>query len=110
MPYINIEIEEKTYTLEYTRSALTQMERNGFSLTQIEEKLVTSMELMFWGALLKNHKGTTLQVSNKLLDKVLEVYRTNELFLALNMMIQEVFEIDTEDEKLQEKKSIAVMR
>lgn len=110
MPYINLEIEEKTYTLEYTRNALTQMERNGFSLTNIHEKMVTSMELMFWGAMLKNHKGTSLQVSNRLLDKVLDIYRTDELFLALNTLIQEVFEIDTDDEKLQEKKSILIVK
>lgn len=112
MPYINLQVEEKTYTIEYTRHSLTQMERNGFSLTQLQDKIVTSLELMFWGGLLKNHKGITLQQSNKLLDYVLDKYRTDELFLSLNTLINEVFEIDSDEdeEKTKEKKSVLIMR
>lgn len=111
MPYINLEIEEKKYTIEYTRHSLTQMERNGFSLTQLQEKIVTSLELMFWGGLIKNHKGITLQQSNKLLDVVLETYRTDELFISLNLLINEVFEIDSdESENIKEKKSVLIIR
>lgn len=43
------------YTLEFTRDSVKQMERNGFSISNVTSQIVTSYTELFAGAFLANH-------------------------------------------------------
>lgn len=91
MKYIEIEINETNYRLEFTRDALSRMELAGFSLKEMEHRFMTSIRLMFWGALLKYQPRTTVDDADKLLDKALDEYELEDIFASLIDMVQAVF-------------------
>lgn len=64
----NIEVQylKKTYTLEFNRAAVKQMEQQGFVLDQIGDKPMTMVPLLVYGAFAKHHKG----ISRKLMDEI----------------------------------------
>ena len=81
----------KEYCLEYTRKSVEQMEKNGFLVTNIQEKPMTTLPTLFAGAFLANHRFVKQDVideiyskmTNKqeLIGKLAEMY--NEPIMAL---------------------------
>lgn len=81
---IEIDYENKHYTLEYNRTAIKYMESQGFSLNEIVDKSMTMTEIAFIAAFIKNHKQVTgveaadifyhLPNKNELRDALLEMY------------------------------------
>ncbi len=73
-----------SYTLEYTRDTIRQMERQGFSIQDFERKPMTILPQMFAGAFLAHHKSVSADVidsifkkmpdKSKLLEKLGEMY------------------------------------
>lgn len=112
MAHISIEVGDKTYTLEYTRDALVKIEKQGFSLGGYTDKVFTSMELMFWGSLMKHHKGISLQASNLILDQVLKEYELETIVSSLNELIECSLTGDKLDEDSQgkQKKRMTVIK
>lgn len=53
---LRFEYEDKTYTLEYTRKTVTEMERNGFIANDITDKPMTVLPALFAGAFLAHHR------------------------------------------------------
>lgn len=53
---INLEYEGKTYTLEFTRESIKQMEREGFLLEDVARKPMLTLPLFFAGAFKAHHK------------------------------------------------------
>ena len=88
--YIDVELTEQTYRLEYTRDALVRMEREGFSFTAVGEKPVMSLRLLVWGALLKHDPRLTVQKADTILDEMLEIYALEDLFSALLELVESV--------------------
>ena len=43
------------YTLEFTRDSVKQMEKNGFSISNVSSQIVTSYTELFKGAFIANH-------------------------------------------------------
>lgn len=85
-----IKIEYKDYVLEYNRNSIKQLEARGFNFTKMQETVVTNMELLFWGAFLKNHNKIKLEKANEILDEMqAEGYDLSELLEVLMEMIQE---------------------
>lgn len=82
---------DKEYTLEYTRKTVSIMERNGFKASDISDKPMTTLPLLFEGAFLSRHKFEKKAVKDEiftkmtnkaeLLDKLVEMY--NEPFTTL---------------------------
>lgn len=64
----NIEVtyQKKTYTLEYSRAAVKQMEQQGFVLDKIGDMPMTMVPLLVYGAFHKFHKG----ISRKQMDEI----------------------------------------
>lgn len=52
---IKITFNAKEYTLEFNRNSVVKMERQGFNVTQVDERPLTSMIQLFKGAFLMNH-------------------------------------------------------
>ena len=65
---INVTYNKQTYTLEYSRNAVKQMEQQGFVLDQISDKPMTMMPLLVYGAFMKHHKG----IKRALVDEIYE--------------------------------------
>ena len=86
-----IELGEKTYTLEYNRFAVKKIEQLGFTVQGLGQKLVTNIELMFYGAFIKNHGSDVRSIrdSNEILDKLADEYNTEDLVEILSDMIVE---------------------
>lgn len=88
---IKFTYEDKDYTLEYTRRTITEMERKGFDLQEVQNKPMTMLPAMFAGAFLAHHRFVKQDVideiyakmTNKeeLIGKLAEMY--NEPILAL---------------------------
>ena len=63
---ITFEYKGNDYTLEFTRDSIKQMERAGFSYSQVEEKPYTSLMTLFKGAFLAHHP----RVSQTTIDEI----------------------------------------
>lgn len=65
---INFVFEDREYTLEFTRKAIEQMERQGFLASEISDKPMTSLPALFAGAFIANHRF----VKKDLIDRIFE--------------------------------------
>lgn len=65
---ITVNFNNNDYTLEYSRSAVRQMEQQGFVLEQISEKPMTMIPLLVHGAFFKNHRN----IKKTLVDDIYE--------------------------------------
>lgn len=89
---IEFEYEGTKYCLEYSREAIKVMEKQGFDLNKFMSQPMTSIDLAFEGAFIKNHRtikakkvkdiyqalGNKNELANELLDMISETY--NSLF------------------------------
>lgn len=80
---VPITIDGTTYTLQYNRWAIKQIEARGFDLENITAKLVTNVELLFEGALKMHHMSIKPKQASKLLDKISDFYDTSDLLEIL---------------------------
>lgn len=53
---IKITFKGEVYTLEYTRKSVEVMERRGLKLSELSDKPMTTLPLLFTGAFLAHHK------------------------------------------------------
>lgn len=65
---ITIEYQKNEYVLEYSRTAVKQMEQQGFVLDQISDKPMTMVPLLVYGAFTKHNKG----IKRNLVDEIYE--------------------------------------
>ena len=89
---IEFEFEGVKYCLEYNREAIRIMEKQGFDINNFMSQPMTSLDLAFEGAFIKNHRnvraskvkdiysalGQKRELANQLLDMISETY--NSLF------------------------------
>jgi len=67
---IEFEIENKKYTLEYSRDSIRKLEDRGYNFQELESKPITMMSVLFFGALLKHQPETNLEQSDELYKQV----------------------------------------
>lgn len=84
---IIVEVLDNEYTLEYNRKAVERMEERGFNMGKIEEKIVTSVNLMVEGGLYKNHRNLVGQKLDDVVEAITNEYDLNELLPLLTEMI-----------------------
>lgn len=87
---IEINYNGEKYTLEYDRDVVIKIERAGLNVNEIASKPVSSMQMLFEGAFLKNHKRIKRedvlaiydtiknreQLNNALLEMYIDVYNS----------------------------------
>jgi len=96
-----IELDGKKYVLEYNRLAVKKIEGMGFSMTGVGEKLTTNIELMFYGALIKNHgfEIKSVRAANPLLDLLMEEYKQEALLeLLIEMLVSVIPSLSSDDD------------
>ena len=84
-------ISGQTYTLEYTRKSVEQMEKQGFIAEDVQKKPMTMLPALFAGAFLAHHRYVKQDVidgiyarltkRDELISKLVEMY--NEPILSL---------------------------
>ena len=88
---LKLSYQGKEYVLEYTRAAVRRMEANGFDISQVQTKFMTTIPELFAGAFYANHRWTKREVideifehlkgKGELIAKLVEMY--NEPMAAL---------------------------
>ena len=88
---ITVTYDKQSYVLEYSRSAVKQMEQQGFVLDQIGDKPMTMVPLLVYGAFMKNNKG----IKRALVDEIYE-HITDKIGDGENGFIQALLEMYSE--------------
>jgi hypothetical protein len=88
---ITLEHKGETYTLEFTRRTVEQLERQGFVASDITEKPMSTLPALFAGAFRAHHRYVKQEIideifgkminKQELIGKLAEMY--NEPILAL---------------------------
>lgn len=53
---ITIPYGGKTYTLEYTRKTVSMMEKQGFNISELSDKMAIMVPMLFYGAFYAHHE------------------------------------------------------
>lgn len=99
---INFSYKGKDYELKYTRDTVRQIQRQGFSLANIDTKTIDTIETLFAGSFLAKHKSVkkdlVLEILSKLpdKDKLME-----ELVIMYNETLETLMEEPDDSEKLE---------
>lgn len=87
---IKFTYKDVPYVLEYDRDSVTQMEQSGLVMSDIKDKPVTNLTLLFQGAFLKNHRKTLSK--KELVDEILKnIKDKDKLFDQLIAMVGETY-------------------
>lgn len=88
---LTIKYNDSEYTLEFTRKSIEILEKRGFKISDIQDKPVSTLPMLFAGAFIAHHKFAKPEVINEifsklrnkeeLLGKLAEMY--NEPILAM---------------------------
>lgn len=88
---LNFTYGDKSYTLEFTRRTVSEMEKKGFIAAEVETKPMSTLPALFEGAFLAHHRFvkkdvideifSKLKNKEELIGKLAEMY--NEPILAL---------------------------
>lgn len=70
MKSIHFNFEGKDYTLEYNRKAIEMMERRGFVASDLSDKPMTTLPLLFAGAFHMHHPYIKRDVIDRIFDKL----------------------------------------
>ena len=90
---ISFEYDGKEYTLEYTASALKQMERQGFKFAKLDEIVLTAPLELFIGAFNANHKNTPRKLREEIYEQLCETEEGGEaLTEVIGSMLSEAIE------------------
>lgn len=90
---------EKQYTLEFTRTTIAMMEKQGFHFDGLHTKPVNTLTTLFSGAFLAHHRYTKPALIEEIFSKL---DNKEELFAKLLEMAMETVDTltdDSEDEK-----------
>ncbi len=91
MAEFRISVGEKEYTMEYTRDSVRQFEAMGGSFSGLQEKTITSIDLLIAVGLAKHHPGIGHKLARKIADEAVEEYGTAAVLEVLVDKFSEVF-------------------
>lgn len=83
---IQFKINEKQYTLEFTRKTIEIMEKQGFSIGDVTDKPISVLPQLFRGAFLAHHKFEKTEVIDGIFAKMTD---REKLFSTLVEMYNE---------------------
>ena len=96
---INVEYRGETYTLEYSRNSVKQLEQQGFALDKISEQPMNMIPMLVYGAFMKNHKGIKRNLVDEIYDHITDKIGDGEngFIHALLEMYAETLNVLTDD-------------
>lgn len=91
---IQLTYQGTSYTLEFTRSTVAAMEKQGFKISEIEDAPVSTLLALFNGAFMAHHRF----IKKDVVDKIFECQKNKmQLLLALGEMYNEPISALTSD-------------
>lgn len=91
MAEFKVLVDDKEYTMEYVRDSVRQFESMGGNMQDAQNKIYTTVDILFYCGLRKHHKEISLNLSKKISDKAIEEYGINEIYPVLLEKFTEVF-------------------
>ena len=88
---VQIEMEDKVYTLEYDRASVMEMEGMGYNAANPTDKLFTNFNLLIRGALLKHHRDLSKHTVDDIISYMEKEYGMIEIITVLSEMVNELF-------------------
>lgn len=85
---IEFDYEGTHYTLEYNRTSVALIERQGFCIDELAKKPVLMLPLAFEGLFYKNHKKVSRETIEKIYDKMTN---KEELMKTIAEMLNETY-------------------
>lgn len=67
---VNIRYDGVDYTLEYTRKSVETMEKQGFVVSDVATKPVSTLPVLFAGAFLAHHRFVKKETVDAIFDKI----------------------------------------
>ena len=67
---LTIKYNDSEYTLEFTRKSIEILEKRGFKITDIQEKPVSTLPMLFAGAFIAHHKFAKPEVIEEIFSKL----------------------------------------
>lgn len=67
---LNFTYQGKDYCLEYTRKSVEMLEKSGFVASDIKDKPMTTLPVLFAGAFLANHRFVKQEVIDEIFSKM----------------------------------------
>lgn len=67
---VNIRYDGVDYTLEYTRKSVETMEKQGFVVSDVATKPVSTLPVLFAGAFLAHHRFVKKEIVDAIFDKI----------------------------------------
>lgn len=100
MATINIKVDDKQYTLGFSKKTIMQMSDNGFTLEKAREDYVAGIPQLFAGAFLRYHRT----INDKEIDAIWKMIPDKEGFIGAlvelySEQLDELFSEPEEDEK-----------
>ena len=75
---IKLTYDGQDYTLEYTRKSVEKMEQAGFVVSEVKDKPVSTLPVLFAGAFLAHHRW----VKQDIIDEIYETIPNKESFMS----------------------------
>jgi len=88
--------DNKEYVLEFTRSSIRQMERNGFDSAKAEASPMTAAYALFSGAFIAHHRNIDSRKVDEIFDKIGDL---SEWASDLLEMYKDTFEATEDPDK-----------
>ena len=67
---LTINYNDSEYTLEFTRKSIEILEKRGFKITDIQDKPVSTLPMLFAGAFIAHHKFAKPEVIEEIFSKL----------------------------------------
>ena len=91
MASFKVLVDDKEYTFEYVRDSVRQFESMGGNIQDMQSKIYTTIDLLFYCGLRKHHSEINFNLSKKISDKAIEEYGIEEIYPVLAEKFNEVF-------------------
>lgn len=101
---IKFTYDDMEYTLEYSRSVIRTMERNGFKFDKIGDEPATYIPMLFEGAFLMHHRRTKTETINEIYK---HIPNKDEFLPKLIVMYQEAVSTLMEEPEEDDAKKVA---
>lgn len=85
-----LSISDDDYTFEFTRDSIRLYEQAGGSMSDMREKMMTSIDCMVFAGLAKHHR-VSLALAKSIADKAVDEYGLAEFFYAIADKFLSVF-------------------
>lgn len=100
MAYIEIEMKNEVFKLEYDRASIIAMEKMGYNAFDPTSQLYTNFEILVRGGLIKHHPRLRQDKIEEITDFIINEYGMLEASQNLSELVNEVFILNGKGKKM----------